>query len=74
MAAERTDEMMDEIANGKALFAERNGERKKIFAERTGERKKWVERKTYCQVRNILLPGTKKIIARYEFISVLISN
>ena len=45
MAAERTDEMMDEMANGKALFAERNGERKIAFAERVGERQNiFVER------------------------------
>ena len=45
--------MMDEMANGKALFAERNGERKTLFC-RTKRRTKH------------FINGTKHFIARYE--------
>ena len=75
MAAERADEMMDEMANEKKyLQNEIANEKLYLQNEMANEKFYWWNEKNYCQVRNILLPGTKKFIARYEIISVLISN
>ena len=75
MTAKMTDDMMDEMGN--EIFYLQNGMANEISYLQNvmaNEIFYWWNEISDCLVRNILLPGTKIFIARYEIISVLISN